>query len=354
MKLYIILLFSLFVSANASYIKNSKKEMLLLESFDIKPSFLYDPIMDKIRVKKYKESKYFFQTLNDAYLFIPTIKNILVNNHVPEEFLYLAMTESSFHLSASSSKNAAGVWQFIPSTAREFHLKMDRFVDERRDIIKSTQAATKFLTQLHRQFGKWYLAAIAYNCGASRLKRGIKEAGSDELNVLLDKHHSYIPKESKRYIRKIVAFTLFANDEEFLFKHGQSHLLNISNTHSLSIITLKSGESLKRVSKLLNIPFKKLQSLNRHLKYNRIPRYIPYCNVYIPYKNLVNFKQNYYAQKVQQRYKIHKVKKGESLQVLSEKYGVTYKKILQINKLKTMQLKENQKIFIPLNDGLNH
>lgn len=343
------LLFSHYV-----YAEDFKKELTLLESFDIQQSFIYDPIMDDIRLKKYKEAKYFFQALNDAYLFIPTIKQILVQNNIPKEFLYLAMTESSLNAKVTSNKSAAGVWQFIPATALEFHLKIDRFVDERRDIIKSTKAASKFLQQLYKKFGKWYLAAIAYNCGAARLKRGIKAAKSDELSVLLDKNHSYIPKESKRYIRKIVAFTLFANDEKFLVESGQTHLLNISNTHTLSTITLQSGESLKRVSKLLNIPFKKLQNLNRHLKYSCVPKYLRECDVYIPYKSLFDFKQKYYVRKSQQRFKIYSVKKGEDVMMISKKYGVFYKEILRINKLDTIRVRENQKLFIPLDDGLNH
>lgn len=105
------------------------------------------------------------------------------------------MTESSLKTRAYSRKKASGLWQFMPETAKQYNLKTDDYVDERRDLIKSTEAASKHLSYLHDRFGKWYLAAIAYNCGGGRLSKAIEKAGSDKLSVLLDEEKIYSKRE---------------------------------------------------------------------------------------------------------------------------------------------------------------
>jgi len=342
----IIFLLPTLLFANFS-LHNYNKELHILESFDIEPSFLYDVSMKKIREKRssVEERKYFFQTLKSASIFIPTMKKILNINHIPDEFIYLPMVESDFEMQSLSNKSAVGLWQFIPQTAKDYHLKIDRFVDERKDIIKSTQAASQFLKQLHKKFGKWYLAAIAYNCGPTRLTNGIKKAGSDKLSVLLDERHHYIPKESKRYIRKIVAFALIGNDEKLFIQNNSIHLLNVANAYSLSTVYLPGGESLKRVAQILDMPLKKLQKINRHLKCNFIPPYVKKYNIYIPYEKLALFKQKYF--------RVHIVKNGEDLKSISQKYKVNFKYLMSINHLKNFRLKLHQRLFIPLYQVVN-
>ena len=287
--------------------------------------------------------------MNEAYLFIPAIKNILAKNDIPQEFLYLAMAESNFSTKAYSRKRAAGLWQFMPATAKVFDLNINEYVDERRDLVKSTEAASKYLKRLHKRFGKWYLAAIAYNCGGGRLNQAIRKAGSDELSVLLDEDKKYIPKESRYYIRKIVALALIGNDEKFLLASEYEHLLNRANAYSISTVKLPSGESLQRVAKLIDIPLKDLQKLNRHLKYDFVPPYEKKYSVYIPYIKLADFKQKYFTKPMNKIYKIHVVSSGDNLSYIGKKYGVSYKVIMDFNKLKNSRLKLRQKLIIPIN-----
>jgi len=348
-KIVLAFIVPVLLSANINYMSNYNKELALLESLDIKPSFLYDPIMECIRLSSSSKdnNRYFFNAFDSAYLFIPTIKNILVQNKIPKEFLYLAMTESNFSAKAHSNKKAAGLWQFMPSTARDYNLKIDTYVDERRDLIKSTKPAVKFLKQLHSQFGKWYLAAIAYNCGAGRLSKAIKKAGSDELSVLLDEKKKYIPKESRNYIRKIVAFALMGNDEQFLLESKYEHLLNVANTYNVSTVKLPAGESLNYLAYILDMPLSELKKLNRHLKYGFVPPNVKEYSVYIPYEKLSLFKQRYSASSVRSVYYVHEVKSGESLYLLSRRYGIPYKIIMRLNNLKTSMLRIKQKLIIP-------
>jgi membrane-bound lytic murein transglycosylase D len=349
-KYFFILFFPFILFANLTYESNYNKELALLESFDIEPSFLYDPIMNDMRNKNntIKRNKQFFKTMEDAYLFIPAIKNILTKHGIPQEFLYLAMAESNFRTRAYSHKRAAGLWQFMPQTAKLYKLHINEYVDERRDLIKSTEAAARYLSSLHKRFGKWYLAAIAYNCGGGRLNRAIKKAGTDDLSVLLDPKKKYIPRESRLYIRKIVALALIGTDEQFLLSSEYEYLLNRANAYSISTVQVPRGESLKRVSKLIDIPLKDLQSLNRHLKYDFVPPYSKKYDIYIPYIKLAEFNQKYYKDSMPNIYKVYKVKRGDNLSKIGHKYGVSYKVIMDFNNLKNTRLKLNQKLVIPI------
>jgi len=349
-KYILLFLIPLWLNANLVYMTNHNKELALLESFDIKPSFLYDPIMNKMRVQnstKYKHKR-FFHAMDEAYIFIPAIKNILVEYDVPSEFLFLAMAESNFSNRAYSKKRASGLWQFMPRTAKLYGLKIDEYVDERRDLIKSTRAAAKYLSFLHKKFGKWYLAAIAYNCGGGRLQSAIKKAHSDELGVLLDEKKKYIPKESRYYIRKILALALVGSDEELLLHSEYEHLLNRASAYSISSVKLAGGESLKRVSKTIGLPLDELKKLNRHLKYDFTPPYSNGYDVYIPYIKLSEFRQKYHKQPISKIYKIHIVSNGDNLSYIGQKYGVSYKVIMDFNHLKNTRLKLKQKLIIPI------
>ena len=350
LRYFLILLLPVLLAANLTYVSNHNKELSLLESFDIESKFLYDPIMNNMRLKKKEiyRDKHFFKAMNSAYLFIPAIKNILADYNVPPEFLYLAMAESNFSTRAYSRKRASGLWQFMPSTGKLYGLKIDNYVDERRDLIKSTKAAAKYLSRLHKRFGKWYLAAIAYNCGGGRLSKAIKKAKSDDLAVLLDPKKKYIPRESRFYIRKIIALALIGHDEQFMLKSEYEHLLNRANAYSISTIKLASGESLKRVAKLIGTPLKELQNLNRHLKYDFVPPYSKSYDVYIPYIKLSEFKQKYFEEPVKNMYRVHIVKGGDNLSYIGKKYGVPYKIIMDFNKLKNSRLKLKQKLIIPI------
>lgn len=352
-KYFLTIFFPMLLLANLTYVSNYNKELALLESFDIEPSFLYDPVMNDMRLKNNTaiKNRLFFKTMQEAYLFIPAIKNILTQYEIPQEFLYLAMAESNFSTRAYSKKRASGLWQFMPLTGKHYKLHIDEYVDERRDLIKSTEAASKYLSALHKRFGKWYLAAIAYNCGGGKLNRAIREAGSDDLKILLDPKKKYIPRESRFYIRKIIALALIGTDEQFLLASEYGYLLNRANAYPIATVQLPSGESLKRVSKLIDIPLKDLQKLNRHLKYDFVPPYSKNYDVYIPYIKLAEFKQNYYPESMNKIYKVHVVTSGDNLSYIGKKYGVSYGVIKDFNKLKSNRLKLKQKLIIPIASG---
>ena len=350
MKFLIFFLIPFTLFANLNYTFNHNKEIKLLDSFNIDASFLYDKTLIKMRARNSAlyRSNHFFNAMDDAYIYIPSVKKILSEYNIPPEFLYLAMAESNFSNRAYSKKRAAGLWQFMPRTAKSFGLKIDEYVDERRDPVKSTKAAAKYLSHLHKRFGKWYLAAIAYNCGGGRLNKGIKRAGTDDLSVLLDPKEKYIPRESRLYIRKIITLALIGYDDKFLLESEYAHILNRASAYSMSTIMLSSGESLKRVSKIINLPLKTLKKLNRHLKYDFVPPYNKEYEIYIPYIKLSEFKQNYTKDAIKNIYKVHIVKSGDNLSYIGKKYGVPYRVIMDFNNMKSSKLKLKQKIIVPI------
>jgi membrane-bound lytic murein transglycosylase D len=126
---------------------------------------------------------------------------------MPRELIYLAMIESNFNPTARSRVGAVGMWQFMGSTARSFGLKVTGRTDERKDPAEATDAALKYLSELHNRFGSWYLAAAAYNSGAGTVSKALKKVtgkkqGTDEDFFLI--LHA-LPKETQDYVPKLIA-----------------------------------------------------------------------------------------------------------------------------------------------------
>lgn len=349
-----VLLFILIIQTTLfgalSFDTHAKEQVDVLGSLDITPSFINDKKLISIeeRYKKRYKRAHFFKAMKDAYTFIPAIKELIARADVPESILYLAMAESNFKTRAYSRKRASGMWQFMPYTAKIFGLKLNDYVDERRDLIKSTKAAIKYLKQAHRRFGKWYLAALSYNCGIGRVRKAIRRAGTDELSALLNIKKKYLPRESRIYIRKIVALALMSKDQEFMLKTEFSYLMNRGNAYSIRSVKLPSGERLSRVAKILHMKLSELKKLNRHLKYDFIPPNKTGYEIYIPYIKLADFKENYKPRDLKQIYLVHRVSKGETLSSIGRKYHIPFKVIQDFNRLKNGFLSIKQKLIIPI------
>ncbi len=400
----IILSSALSLSLSASLVNTSfvYNDVKVLDELDIKSTYLTDYLFQKEYQKRLRHTKdRYTEKLNDAYLFVPQIKNILKENNMPSAFLYLVMAESNFKLNAASNKSAKGLWQFIPQTAKHYGLETNSYIDERMDIIKSTKAAVEYLQKLHDMFGKWYLAAVAYNCGEGRVIEGLTRATIDmycedtgydkcrkdpkiikfrntikdyqskrvrfsHLNriykevkkwnynpdidelLLVQKgiDRQYLPAESRDYIRKIVSLALM-NNSDFLLKDENSHLLNRGLNNPIASIEVKGGVLLSNIAKLIGEDKKRLKELNGHIRKNMLPLDKEHYTVYIPYSKLSRYKLNK-DQLEATVFENYVVKAGDTLGSIGRKFDIDYRLIKKHNNMKKNILSINQELIIPI------
>jgi len=137
--------------------------------------------------------------LKRAHRYFPEIERKIMMHHLPPDLKYVAVVESDFRPKARSSAGAQGIWQFIPPTAQRFQLKTNDAIDERMEFTAATDAALRYLQQLHRLFQNWTLALAAYNCGEARVR---KEMAAQGVN---DYYHLSLPEETERYVHRIIA-----------------------------------------------------------------------------------------------------------------------------------------------------
>jgi hypothetical protein len=197
--------------------------------------------------------------------YLPLIQEIFQEHGLPEDLAFLAMIESGFNPYAYSPAHAAGMWQFISGTARRYGLEINNYVDERRDPVKSTHAAAKYLLDLYKQFGSWYLAAASYNCGENRVQREIDS--SNHKNFWELSANQCLPNETKNYVPQMIAATIIAkNPEKFGFTH-------IPYMPPLQFDTVKVNEptSVRAISVACNVPPEEISLLNPELRKGTTP-----------------------------------------------------------------------------------
>jgi membrane-bound lytic murein transglycosylase D len=182
---------------------------------------------------------------------------------MPEDLLYLSMIESGFNTNAKSRVSAVGLWQFMAPTARDYGLRVDAYVDERRDPERSTDAALRYLTDLHNQFGAWYLAAAAYNSGQGRVERVLKQVTGRRTGGDGDfwRIRHALPRETREYVPQMVAAALVAKEPH---KHG---LGNVERWLPLRVdsVDVPAGVELETVAAAIGSTEKELARLNPHL-----------------------------------------------------------------------------------------
>ena len=201
--------------------------------------------------------KYFTENaLKRANYFMPMVRKIFRQEGLPEELAYLAVVESGFNPFATSSANAAGIWQFIPSTGKRFGLRIDEYIDERRDPYKSTIAASKYLKTLYNMFGSWELAIAAYNCGEKCVAKRLESSSATSFSEIKD----ILPLQTKEYVPRFFAILLIANNPE---KYGLDVKTNI---YDVINFTADREINLNDLSQEKKVDYDILKFYNAHLK----------------------------------------------------------------------------------------
>ncbi len=274
---------------------------------------------------------------------------------VPEDMVYLGIIESGYSNTAVSRASAVGMWQFIASTARRYGLIVDQWVDERRDPFKATDAAGRYLADLNRQFGSWYLAAAAYNGGEGRVSRGIRRLAGDP-DSLTDEtffhlaERRYLRRETRDYVPKLIAAALIAKDP---VRFGFDSVPELQPL-VFDEITVPDATGLDVIARLADTTTGALVELNPHLVRRvsppgrpsivRVPRgtgpLVARRYVDLPESERVNFVE-------------HVVRRGETLSEIGRRYRVGVMLLRAANgNVDPRRLRIGQRLIIPLSvDG---
>lgn len=156
------------------------------------------------------EREFFQRGLRNAEIYVPIVKDIFIQQGLPEELLYLPIIESGYSINATSPAGAVGIWQFVPGTARWYRLRMDFWVDERRDPLKSTERAAQHLKDLYEYYRGWELALAAYNAGMGAVNLAIKQGKTSNYWKLCDM--KLLKKETREYVPRFIAAVSIAGD----------------------------------------------------------------------------------------------------------------------------------------------
>jgi membrane-bound lytic murein transglycosylase D len=208
---------------------------------------------------------------------IPLIYGILIKHNLPPELLAIPVIESHYRIMVKSPKGAAGLWQFMPETARNFGLKVNKEVDERLDPIKSTLAAVKYFKKLYSVFGDWHLVLASYNAGHNKIITKVSYHGNSFSSI-----KNFLPKQTKEYVLKFIAIAEATT--EIIKKKGLD-----KEDINFDIVKVNKGYTFEEISKLTYIKRETLDKLNPHLLKKRIPNDGEEYNLYVPkgYGNLV-------------------------------------------------------------------
>lgn len=279
----------------------------------------------------------------------PILSEILSNQGMPQELFYLSMIESGFNNRAHSKAKAVGPWQFVSSTAKMYGLKINYWVDERKDPVKSTIAASMFLKDLYKRFGDWYLALAAYNAGPGKINSAIRRTGSRDFWVLSNSR--YLKLETKQYVPKMLAaLILGSNPKRHGFDVNPSQIELFPNQHAKANRPVKINE----VAKLLNVNFKTIKQWNPELHQNITPPTKgkqKHYQIRMP-KDLSSQFDSIEPLLSQIEIKdvlMHRIKYGDTLTKIARRYRISLRSLIKFNpKVSARALRIGKTVAVPV------
>ena len=292
-----------------------------------------------------REKQFFLDSYKRSGKYRPAIVAALKEAGLPEELSWLPLIESGFKVRALSKARALGIWQFIASTGYKYGLKRDQWIDERMDPEKSTQAAIAYLSELHRIFGDWTTVMAAYNCGEGTVLKRIRTQQINYLDNFWDLYEK-LPRETAFYVPKFLAVLHILNDPE---AYGII-LPDLDKEIESEEVTVDKHLHLKTIAESLNIDYATLKELNPELRHNNTPS--THYALRVPkgtgYHLLAKLPDIPAWKPPVPRYVIHRVRSGESLSVIAERYKTSMRAIMVMNDLSRKDyLKVGWRLKIP-------
>ncbi len=293
------------------------------------------------------------RVLGLAALYYPLFEEKLDQFDMPLELKHLAVVESALNPSARSRVGATGLWQFMYTTGKMYGLQVDNYVDERRDPIKSTIAACKYMTYLYGMYHDWNLVLAAYNAGPGNVNKAIRRSGGkkDYWEVL-----PYLPRETRGYVPAFIAANYVMNyaSDHNIYPTIPHHLFSEVDT-----VHICRETNFGQIATVTGLPVESIEALNPSLKRHVVPTTDVCTVVYLPVdavgKYLANvdsmYSQPALSPAVVSTYtppsvEVHVVRNGEALGIIAQRYGVTVNELKEWNNLRSHNIRVGQKLEI--------
>jgi membrane-bound lytic murein transglycosylase D len=329
-------------------------EVLDESSFEVKPyhipMILNDSVENHLEYFKTRGRDVFQRWLDRSARYIPMMKEIIREKNLPEDLVYVAMIESGFNPYAVSWAKAVGPWQFMPATGKNYGLKIDWWIDERKDPVKSTHAAAEHFKDLYNLFGSWPLAMASYNAGAGKVQRAVLRTRSEDFWDL--KASRYIRKETKNYIPKYMAATIIAKNPE-----AYGFTLSTIEPFNYDEVEINGMTDLRLIARCAGCTYEEIKEMNPELRRWITPPDITSYVIRLPRGTKQTFLTNFAAIPADQkiRWERHQVGKGDTLAGLAKQYNTTPEAIRDINGLRKNRLTPGKHLIVPVDiNGTAH
>ena len=314
--------------------------------------------------------KAFERLMGLSQFYFPQFEESLSAQNIPLEIKYLAVVESALNPRAVSRVGATGLWQFMYQTGKQYDLNINSYVDDRSDPLKASNAATQYMKNMYAIFGDWDLVLASYNSGPGNVAKAIRRSGGKQNYWNIRK---YLPKETQGYLPAFLA-TMYIF--EYHKEHGIKPDRAVANHFATDTVMIKNAMTFKQISDLLDVPVAEIQFLNPSYKREEVP-YITGESHYLrlpvnkvavftsnedkiyayiqfeaskrerPYESMLANNSNFSDNNgTISRVKYHKVRRGDSLSEISDRYGITMVELKKWNHLRSNKAPMGRKLKI--------
>lgn len=307
-----------------------------------------DPRVRKfLRYYAYEQRETTKKYLAGAQRYLPMVREICKEQHLPEEIAYLFMLESGANPEARSPANALGMWQFMPATARSYGLRVDSSVDERLDPRKSTKAAMLYLKDLYGMFGCWRLALSAYNSGENKLNQVLCAEDASEYDEICSSRK--LGRETREFFPRFLALAIIAKNPK---KYGFAPMREHAPREEFETVSIEGNYDLGDLAWAIGVPHKQLVDLNPELLRGVTPSGGPPFRLKVPKgkQELLTKKLAHIPRQGDQQHVVHIVNKGDNLAKILKRYQVSRSQLANLNPDVNLRrsLRRGDKLVVPV------
>jgi membrane-bound lytic murein transglycosylase D len=308
-----------------------------LQTDTVNPKEFDIPVVVNDDVKKWMTyflgpgRKYYTRYLQRSTKWLPMMRRELEARDLPRDLVFLSMIESGFSVGATSYAAAAGLWQFMPATARQYGLRVDWWVDDRRDPELATGAALEYLAYLHRMFsGNWWLSWASYNGGEGRVMRATQRLGTTDFWAIA--HAGALHPETANYVPKLIAAAILGRHPE---RYGFVNL-EYEEEWAFDRMDVPGSTSVEVLARCAGLSEEDFLALNPWIRRWALPPDPETQAIRLPSGTAAAFAEAFAKVSPAERitFQRHTVKRGESLGSIARKYGVSSDELARLNRIR--------------------